>query len=387
MHSEDMAKKRNRMLIVGGDKDILQTTSDARTRMLDYGPLLEELYIHIAVGSAAIEKTQVLQLGENIFVHVISEQNIVKRWLRSIAYCARLIRQKHIDVVSSPDPYVKGWVSASLAFFLRTKLLIIIFGSNIFLPDWYKQSFGHRLYPYLGRLLFWYADAIQTDGVGTARQLTTMFGKKVFYKALVPKHSQVLQTISRTQLPSQAKTRVLYVARFVQQKNIPMLVRVIRSVHDSKQGREFVFTIVGNGPLREHFVTELKDLIDTGYVTYIEGVDVPGLLALYPVHDVLVLTSLYEGFPRVFMEAAASHMPIVTTEVSGTEKLIVNGESGYIVPQNDVAKFTQALIDLGTNKEKLFAFGARARSLFNETFSYTSMLEQQKSVFDYLASL
>jgi glycosyltransferase involved in cell wall biosynthesis len=59
--------------------------------------------------------------------------------------------------------------------------------------------------------------------------------------------------------------------------------------------------------------------------------------------DIFVLSSRYEGYPRVLMEAAAAALPIVTTAVSGADEAVLDGESGFIVPIGQLEPLVEKL--------------------------------------------
>jgi len=64
--------------------------------------------------------------------------------------------------------------------------------------------------------------------------------------------------------------------------------------------------------------------------------------------DLLVLPSLWEGFPNVVLEASASRIPVLATSVGAAPELILDGVSGRIVAPGDEGELAQALLDLGT---------------------------------------
>jgi glycosyltransferase involved in cell wall biosynthesis len=72
--------------------------------------------------------------------------------------------------------------------------------------------------------------------------------------------------------------------------------------------------------------------------------------------DLFCLPSRYEGYARVLMEAAAAGLPVVTTDVSGSDDAVKSGLSGLIVPVGDAAALRAAL-------EALLADPARAREM------------------------
>nr|NIQ17782.1 glycosyltransferase [Candidatus Aenigmarchaeota archaeon] len=88
------------------------------------------------------------------------------------------------------------------------------------------------------------------------------------------------------------------------------------------------FVLVGDGELRpkiEKLIAELnleKQVILTGWRR-----DIPQLIHIF---DVLVLTSIWEGLPRVFLEAWACGKPVVATNVDGAREAIIDGKNGFL---------------------------------------------------------
>jgi glycosyltransferase involved in cell wall biosynthesis len=68
--------------------------------------------------------------------------------------------------------------------------------------------------------------------------------------------------------------------------------------------------------------------------------DVP---ALMQAADAFVMSSAWEGLPIVLLEASASSLPIVATDVGGSHDAIVDGASGHVVPPGDAAALGDAM--------------------------------------------
>jgi glycosyltransferase involved in cell wall biosynthesis len=77
--------------------------------------------------------------------------------------------------------------------------------------------------------------------------------------------------------------------------------------------------------------------------------------------DLFVLSSYFEGFPRVLMEAAASALPTISTMVSGADEAIIDGSSGHLVPVGDASAFARRIVELAERAERRAAFGDAAR--------------------------
>ncbi len=86
----------------------------------------------------------------------------------------------------------------------------------------------------------------------------------------------------------------------------------------------------------------------------------PDVERVYRAADVFVFPTLYEAFPLVALEAAASGLPIVATPVNGIEELLAGGEAGVVV-RREAAELTRALRELGEDEARRAALGRAAR--------------------------
>lgn len=89
---------------------------------------------------------------------------------------------------------------------------------------------------------------------------------------------------------------------------------------------------------------------------------------LYSAMDVVVLPSLFEGVPRVLMEATAMEVPVVATDVKGNREVVQHGVNGLLVPLGDVHSLVDAIIELLANPDKARQMGIQGRRLALERF-------------------
>lgn len=101
--------------------------------------------------------------------------------------------------------------------------------------------------------------------------------------------------------------------------------------------------------------------------------------------DIFALSSIYEGFPYVLIEAAFRGLPIVATAVGGTSELVHDGVSGRVVGINDVAAFGAALQSLAQDNE-LRARMAQASLQMSEQFTAEKMAERTLEMYRDLIS-
>ncbi len=103
------------------------------------------------------------------------------------------------------------------------------------------------------------------------------------------------------------------------------------------------------------------------------------LPALYRIMDVLVLPSLFEGIPRVIMEAAAMGVPAVATNVKGNREAVVHGRTGLLAPLGDVQALADAMLDIVDDAGRARNMGAEARALALERFDERAVVAKVKA--------
>ena len=97
--------------------------------------------------------------------------------------------------------------------------------------------------------------------------------------------------------------------------------------------------------------------------------------------DIAVLPSYREGTPRILIEAAAMEKPIVTTDIPGCRGLVVDGESGFLVPVRSVEPLVDAITRLIADADLRKRFGKRGREIVLAGFDEKIVLEQTLDVY------
>jgi glycosyltransferase involved in cell wall biosynthesis len=108
---------------------------------------------------------------------------------------------------------------------------------------------------------------------------------------------------------------------------------------------------------------------------------VPAILAGV---DVLALTSRFEGFPNVVMEAMATGAVVVASDVGGCRELVVPGETGLIVPPGDPAAVAAAVLRVLRDPPRAAQMAAAARRRVEREFDVHRMAERTAAAYDRL---
>jgi glycosyltransferase involved in cell wall biosynthesis len=165
-----------------------------------------------------------------------------------------------------------------------------------------------------------------------------------------------------------------YVGRIMPEKDLETWLRAAAMV--AQQYLEAQFVLVGEG----------RDGVTLGQLQCLatelglaERVHFPGyraqLLPVYGSFDLFVLSSRREGLPNSILEAMAVGLPVVTTDVAGTSELVLDGQTGYVVPQGDVDRLAQAMVTLVANRQLRQRMGQAGRERIEREFSFTHRLQ------------
>jgi glycosyltransferase involved in cell wall biosynthesis len=141
------------------------------------------------------------------------------------------------------------------------------------------------------------------------------------------------------------------------------------------------FLFVGDGELREAMEEEITRL---GLVKAFRLAgwrrDVPAIMRCL---DIFVLTSRWEGLPRVYLEALASGVPVVGTRVDGSAEVVRDGINGYLLAPGDVQGLADKVLSLLANPTLAADMGRRGESLPSE-FDIHDMVRLQEAEYDRL---
>jgi glycosyltransferase involved in cell wall biosynthesis len=104
-------------------------------------------------------------------------------------------------------------------------------------------------------------------------------------------------------------------------------------------------------------------------------------MRVYGLLDLYVATSLKEGLPLAPLEAMAAGLPIVATDVPGHRDVVVNGETGLLVPAEDSAALADAIADLAADRARRRKMGEAGRQRVLDHFAIASMVAETARVY------
>jgi len=181
----------------------------------------------------------------------------------------------------------------------------------------------------------------------------------------IPTDAKVITTISRLYKPRDFDTLLL------------AFQKVVAAYPDT------YLLIVGDGPYRPQIQALISRLNLTSRVA-LSGFrrDIPQVLA---VSDIFVLsTALWEGLPLTVLEAMASGLPVVVSDVGGVREAVLHQETGILVPPKDHRALYEALSELLTNRSRARAMGLRGRERARMFFGVERMVRETAALYEEL---
>ncbi len=136
----------------------------------------------------------------------------------------------------------------------------------------------------------------------------------------------------RSQWGATGKKVILFCGRFVWYKNLEAYIHVYQRFKKEKSN-DTVFVLAGDGPIRD----ELKKLMpDAHFPGYLQGDD---LSRVYASSDILLFPSTTEAFGNVVLEALASGVPAVVSNIGGCKEIVRKSQAGLVTQANKQGNF------------------------------------------------
>ncbi len=200
------------------------------------------------------------------------------------------------------------------------------------------------------------------NGIGTAEHNWTQEEKIAFRRKLKIKENSFL---------------IGTAGRLHKQKNHAVLIDAVSLLQAQTNVQCIIF---GEGPERGALETQIKTLGLEGKV--ILAGEKENASSFFPALDAFILSSNWEGFPSVILEAMEAKTPVIATAVDGVPEIIQEGFNGFLVPPQNpkaLANAISRLIDFPNDSRAVLLENAR-QSVLNR-FPLTKMIKSYENIF------
>jgi glycosyltransferase involved in cell wall biosynthesis len=173
---------------------------------------------------------------------------------------------------------------------------------------------------------------------------------------------------------------IVMVGRMAHVKDVGTLLRATALA--VKQQPQLRLEIAGDGEELPALQQLAKELCISEQVTFLGQIDdIPGLLSRA---SLLALSSLSEGVSLTLLEAMAAGLPVVATRVGGNPEVVVEGETGLLVPSQSPEKLAEALVHLQADPELARRMGQAGRSRVEHYFDVRRMVRDYEGLYESL---
>jgi glycosyltransferase involved in cell wall biosynthesis len=280
-----------------------------------------------------------------------------------------------VDIITTQDPFLTALVGLRLRRRLGVPLIVQVHTSAIDNPYYAREHWSHPLLQRLARWALRRADAVRVVNEGE-REACVRHGVRAERICIAPAPVDVgrFQVVAARERVEALRARLdiaadapvaIWVGRAERVKDFPTLLGAFARVHARLPAARLI--LVGN--LAVPAITDRIAALDLAPAVRLTGpVAYADLPSLYQAADVYMLSSYYEGLARVMIEAAASGLPVVSTANAGARDVVIDGETGTLVPIGDPVALAEAVVDLLTQPARARQMGERGRQHVAERF-------------------
>ena len=290
--------------------------------------------------------------------------------IKSIRQLYKVIKRERFDIVHSHTAKA-GFITAVAAKMAKVPLIFHTYHGLPFFEG--QNKIAYRICYFLEKLACKFRDYIFTQNKQDLPECIKLMGdeSKVLFEGngvdveFVQRSAQKQFSQALKDFPCQGVKLVL-LSRLEPVKRVDDFFKVVDKLKQA--GMRVSCVIGGAGILEEQLKNQLTRMQLDDCVTMVGFSNHPhGIIAS---SDIVLLCSEKEGIPRVIMEAMALQKPVVATNVSGTQELVVDEETGFLVPLADtdmMAEKVKLLAEDASLRKKMGAAGLqRVKDYFND---------------------
>ena len=290
----------------------------------------------------------------------------------------RLIRSRGIKIIHTHD--LHGLIDGSVCRALVPGLRLV--------HTFHFGNYPHRYrrYQFIERSTWRMPDALVAVGRNQAELISRCYGIPLNRLHVIwngvddPLHGFCAEALQRT---TPQKTPVIgSISTLIPQKGLEYLLRAVALMRD--RGERFELVVAGGGPLESALRAQVQQLNLGQHVRFLGWVPQASDRVL-PQCDIFVQSSLWEAMSIVVLEAMASGKPMVVTQVGDNSRVVLDGETGLLVPPADPTALADGLTKLLHDRDLRQRLGTAARRRYEATFTTQHMIRAYEDLYRELA--
>jgi glycosyltransferase involved in cell wall biosynthesis len=287
-----------------------------------------------------------------------------------------------INLIRADDPVITGIPSVVTCKLLRIKAIVCMYG-NIEEVVRYKIGIESKF----NRMVVPIVNSLQKTSLRLSHGCIVMNEKlvKIAHKYGAREVFQTFPNIDlsifqpkNSGLDATRKLRVVFVGRLEREKGPLNVIKVAERLRDVE------FIVAGYGSqtlLMEHMIEEknLSNVKMLGVVSHTE------IRKVYQDADILLLPSYSEGMPIVMLEAMASELPVIVSDVGAVGEVLGNNNGGFAVPVGDIDAIVSKINIFIKNRNLVLTLGKKGRA--SVLTKFTGFIDNQIQIYEKILGL
>lgn len=322
--------------------------------------------LHIDLVTSSPDKFKV-EFSENIRIFKLDvKKKGVHYWrmteialwsLKALLFSRKLAKKNDYDLCHAWF----GWPGGFVAYLLGLPFIVSLRGSDVPGYNPRLKILDMFLFKPLSKLVWGKAKEViaNSSGLKSLAQKTKKIPIKVIYNGVDTKEFKPGKSSGK---------RLISTGRLIERKGYHYLIEALR-------GLDFSLTLIGEGNMENSLKKQAQNL-DVEFKGAVSHEKIAKELSKA---DVFVLPSLNEGMSNSVLEAMASGLPVVVTDVGGTKELVKG--NGFVVKRADAKELKKALKRYQNNPELITKHGKKSRELA-EKMSWQNVAEEYKGVYE-----
>ena len=301
--------------------------------------------------------------------------------------CLKICRKWRPDIIHAHWPFPHAYIALGAAKLFRIPLVLNFHGAELLLirkKKWVKPLLKFAI----GQAQAVFANSSFTAGkIKAIRNVDvewSPYGTTLDEDGGHPRNAPVAHAVN-------GKFKVLFVGRHIERKGICYLIEAAKYLSADK----FEIRIVGEGDLTEELKAQAAQLEgdkNAASIVFTGKLVAPELAREYREANVFVLPAIVdhkgdtEGLGVVLIEAMELGLPIIASNVGGIPDVVVNNESGILVPEKDPVALADAIKRIESDPQYTARLLEGARNRIAECFTWDNITRRQIEIYEQLAN-
>ena len=344
------------------DRAVFNQDSVVSKRIVAYSELVK-LYTVVVPST----KNQEISLPNKVRIYGVGGSSKIFQFFNIYKFVSGLLRNNQYDLITVQDQYYLAGLGLLLARKYKIGLEIQVHGIEKY--GGLRKIVAHYILPR--------ADTVRTVSSRLKKYLLDT-GVNESRITVVPVYAGEIKITNDKEYKLKNPAVILTICRLVPIKNIELQLKSLADL--KKENLAVELWIVGSGPEEKRLKELSHELYLEPYVKFwgwqkdIEN--------FYNQADLFLLTSYAEGWPLVIVEAAQYGLPIIMTDVGSAGELIVNNESGLVIPVNDQRALIQSIKTLLADQNLRKKLGETAQQKASKQLTWQQILDLYKNSWD-----